>query len=166
MKTLLICLVFAVSASAQTLDYDKFTGTDYYKSKRVEVYRKKGGVLAYNPAAVEAQSFKVLKKPGFTLSLKVDSFDWQFTSACMVRFLADDKRYEYPCDVADSRAYSLGRDVYVREDLQVPIPAEDFRKILNSKVIQIQVGSYEFRLKDKHAKELIKVDVPEITNAP
>lgn len=165
MKTwlIVIALLFPPTLSAQTLEYDEFTGTDYYKSKRVEIYRNRGGLLLYNPAAVAARSVKVLRKPGFTLSLSVESYDWQFIRSCTIRFLADSKRYEYPCHVVNSRAYSLGRDVYVREDLQIAIPAEEFRAILKAKLVEMQVGTYEFKVKEKHKKELLKVDVPEIT---
>lgn len=166
MKPLLWLLLLTIPVSAQTLEYDKFTDTSSYKSKRIEVYRSRGGLLVYNPARVMVQTVKIVGKPDLRMLLTVDSFDWQFTRSCVIRFLADDKRYEYQCEVLDSNAYSLARDVYVQEYLGILIPPSDFRSILQAKIIEAQVGAYQFKLKEKHTKELLKADVPEITTGP
>jgi hypothetical protein len=163
MRALLLILLLAVSAQSQTLIYDKFTDREYYQSKQIEVYRNKGGLLLYNPARVQIQALRLLRPSQFALRLYVDSFDWQFIQGCVVHILADGKRFQIPCTVTHSDAYNLGRSVYVTESLSASMSVADYESILNSKSIEMRVGAYEFKLKDKHLKELRKVIIAEIT---
>jgi hypothetical protein len=126
MKALLLILALAFSVSAQTTDYDKFTDTSIFTTKRVQVYRNKGGLLVYSPAAVALQVVRTTASNDYTLWLDVDSYDWQFTQGCSIRILADGKRYEYPCKTERSHAYSMRYSVYVNEFLGVRIRAADF----------------------------------------
>lgn len=165
MRPLLLILVLALPATAQTLEYDKFTGLDYYKSKRIEIYRNKGGVLAYNPARVQVQAVKALRKPTYTLLIDVDSYDWQFINDCTIRVLADDHQLAFPCTVTNSHAYTLARSVYVTESLSVSVPAGDYTTMMNAKIVEMRAGAYEFKIKEKHLKELKSVIIPEVTTS-
>lgn len=166
MKPLLLILALALPVSAQTLEYDKFRDYEYYRSKRVEVYRNAGGILAYSPAKVVITAIRPVRIREFVLWIDVDSADWQFIRSCRVRIMADGGHFNYPCEVTDSRAYTLRVGVYVTESLRVVIPIEDYRAILKSRSVEMQIGAYEFKLKDKHLKELKTVDVAEVTTSP
>lgn len=166
MKPLLLLLALTIPISAQTLEYDKFRDYEYYRSKRIEVYRNSGGILAFSPARVVITAIRPLRTREFVLWIDVDSADWQFIQSCRVRILADGKRFDYPCEVADSNAYTLARSVYVTESLRSVIPLEDYRTILKSKLVEMQIGAYEFKLKDKHIKELKTVDIAEVITSP
>ena len=95
----------------------------------------------------------------------MDSSDWQFINSCAVYLFIDGKRSEYACEVTRARADSLAREVYVTENLRVKIPADDYKAMLTAKLVEMRVGVYEFRLKDKHIKEFKKVDIAEITTS-
>src|SRR5262244_1359670 len=128
MKALLLIICFCGVSYAQTVVYDKFSDKTYYKSKEVEVYRNKGGLLLDNPARVVIQALRVSGDDAeYALLFQVDSYNWQFTRDCTVRVLADGKRYELPCSREDSHAYTLVNSVYVTEGLVLKISAEDFK---------------------------------------
>jgi hypothetical protein len=41
------------------------------------------------------------------------------------------------------------RDVYVTEGLVVEMPLEEFKKLCSAQAIEMQLGGYEFKLKEK-----------------
>lgn len=156
MKVLLLIVALASATYGQTAVYDKFSDSTYYKSKRVQVYRNRGGLLVYSPAKVDAQTGRS-GADKYTLILSVDSYSWQFARDCSVQILADTKRYSLACSVEYSNAFTLVRSVYVTEGLVVRITANEFKDILTAKSVEMRVGVYEFKLKDKQLKELASV---------
>lgn len=152
MKALILTLALPILVVAQTTRYDKFTDTTFTLSKEVEVYRNRGGVLVYNPASVRLQMVLSDKSSIPVLGLTVSSFDWQFARDCEIRIIADARRETLPCKVVSARPFSLARSVYVREVLT--ITSADLIPLLNSKSVSMQVGSYEFEVKEKHLETL------------
>lgn len=152
MKPILLILLLTVTASTQTTTYDKYSDTTVTRSKEVRLYRNSGGLLVYFPDEVSATLYSS-PKSGPTLSLRVNSFRWQFTDKmCKVYALADGERIVLPCKVASYNAYRLRRDIYVTET--VTTQDVDLLKVLKAKEVSMRVGTYDFKVKEKDLKTL------------